>query len=64
MSDAIWSPCIQVCFVDPGKQMCVGCFRTLEELGRWTQMTQAERLALKPTFEARRTAYEAERAKR
>ena len=59
MSHSIWSPCIKVCFVDPAGSVCVGCFRTLEELGRWTKMTDAEREAVKPRLEARRAAYEA-----
>lgn len=57
MKRAIWSPCIQVCFVDPEDRMCVGCFRTLEELGRWTRFSDAERAALKPELEKRRAAY-------
>ncbi|WP_083918586.1 DUF1289 domain-containing protein [Woodsholea maritima] len=61
MTEPIWSPCIQVCFVDPDKQICVGCFRTLEELGRWTKMSPAERERLRPVFDARRADYEAAR---
>jgi len=64
MDAPIWSPCIKVCLVDPDASLCVGCFRTLEELGRWTRMSAAEREALKPEFDARRAAYEAGRAER
>lgn len=59
MNAAIWSPCIKVCFVDPREDICVGCFRTLEELGRWTKMSDAEREAIKPVLDQRRAAYEA-----
>ena len=45
MSTPIWSPCKKVCVVDPSQSLCVGCFRTLDELGRWTLMTHDERLA-------------------
>ncbi|MCC5996074.1 MAG: DUF1289 domain-containing protein [Oceanicaulis sp.] len=62
MTDTIWTPCIKVCFVDPAQQVCVGCFRTLEELGRWTRMSEAEREAVKPKLDARRAAYEAGRS--
>jgi predicted Fe-S protein YdhL (DUF1289 family) len=59
MNPPVWSPCIKVCFVDPREEICVGCFRTLEELGRWTKMSDDEREAVKPLLEARRAAYEA-----
>ncbi len=57
MSEPIWSPCRKVCVVDPAQTMCVGCFRTLEELGRWSLMTQEERLAVKAELPAREQAY-------
>lgn len=59
MTAPIWSPCIKVCFVDPDAQICVGCFRTLDELGRWTMMTPGEREAVKPLLAERRAVYEA-----
>ncbi len=59
MTAPIWTPCIKVCFVDPAQNICVGCFRTMEELGRWTRMSDAEREAVKPKLDARRAAYEA-----
>jgi predicted Fe-S protein YdhL (DUF1289 family) len=43
--------------VDPNQAICVGCFRTMDELGRWTLMSQAERLAIKPELKAREAAY-------
>jgi len=61
MKNAIWSPCIQVCLVDPQTRTCVGCFRTLEELGRWTKMSDRERDAVRPKLDERRAAYEARR---
>ena len=39
--------------------MCIGCFRTLEELGRWTSMSRDEHLAVKKALEAREDAYRA-----
>lgn len=61
MARDIWSPCIKVCLVDPGQRMCVGCFRKLEELGRWTKMTDAEREAVGSQLAAREAAYLASR---
>jgi len=37
------SPCIKVCQMDPQRGLCIGCGRTLEEIARWAQMSDAER---------------------
>jgi predicted Fe-S protein YdhL (DUF1289 family) len=29
--------------MDPQRGVCIGCYRTLDEIGRWTGMTDAER---------------------
>ena len=40
------SPCIKVCIMDLDTHRCRGCYRTLEEIGRWGAMTDAEREAI------------------
>lgn len=62
MKTDIWSPCIKVCLVDPESRTCVGCFRTLEELGRWTKLTGAEREAVRPKLDVRKADYLSRRA--
>mgnify|MGYP006274052067 FL=1 len=57
MNEPIWSPCKKVCVVDPAQTICVGCFRTLEELGRWSLMSHEERLAVKDELPEREQAY-------
>ena len=37
------TPCIQVCQMDPGRGLCLGCRRTLDEIARWGAMSDAER---------------------
>ncbi|MDQ6646245.1 MAG: DUF1289 domain-containing protein [Pseudomonadota bacterium] len=37
------TPCIGTCRLDSGG-LCVGCQRTGEEIGRWSTMSDAERL--------------------
>jgi hypothetical protein len=37
------SPCNRVCTLDPASGRCMGCGRSLDEITRWTQMTDAER---------------------
>jgi len=33
------SPCVGVCTVDRETKMCIGCLRTLNEIGAWRTMT-------------------------
>ena len=48
------SPCIRVCTMDPQRGVCLGCCRTLEEIMRWSAMTDAERDAVMAELPARR----------
>ncbi|MBO6765805.1 DUF1289 domain-containing protein [Maricaulis sp.] len=59
----IKTPCVKVCFVDPKAGVCLGCFRTMEELGRWTRYSDAERDAIMQALPERETAYRATRVK-
>jgi len=43
--DAVTSPCISVCAVDKQLGMCIGCLRTLKEIGAWRTMTPDEKRA-------------------
>lgn len=42
----IASPCINLCQMDPASGLCRGCFRTLDEIARWTRIDDAERATL------------------
>ena len=35
------SPCVKVCKIE--NNICIGCYRTLEEIGNWTSMSNEER---------------------
>jgi predicted Fe-S protein YdhL (DUF1289 family) len=37
------SPCVKVCQMDPSRNLCLGCKRTLDEIARWANMNDAER---------------------
>jgi predicted Fe-S protein YdhL (DUF1289 family) len=39
----IASPCTKVCVMDAEGRYCLGCRRTLDEIARWTEMTDEER---------------------
>ena len=32
------SPCVSVCRMDSATELCVGCFRTLDEIAAWGRM--------------------------
>jgi uncharacterized protein len=40
------SPCENVCQIDPGSGLCVGCRRTLQEIADWLEMTPEQKLAV------------------
>jgi uncharacterized protein len=40
------TPCKKICTLHPELQLCTGCGRTLEEIGRWMALSNAERIGL------------------
>jgi uncharacterized protein len=40
---AVRTPCVNVCVVDGASSLCLGCYRTLEEIGRWSRFDEPER---------------------
>jgi predicted Fe-S protein YdhL (DUF1289 family) len=40
---AIATPCVKVCVVDGESGLCLGCFRTLQEVATWSRLSDAER---------------------
>ena len=59
MSDKVWkrqeidSPCINVCVVHPGEGICTGCYRTIDEITRWSKISAAERAEITQSLAAR-----------
>ena len=49
----IETPCIKVCVVDPASELCRGCGRTLDEIGVWPSLLNAERRAIMATLPRR-----------
>ena len=47
------SPCIQVCRIDPMLKLCVGCGRTMDEIGRWSRLNDSQRLHVMDQLQAR-----------
>jgi len=52
----IASPCIKVCALDRERLVCLGCGRTLDEIARWSEMTDEERARVIALLPARRAA--------
>lgn len=52
MSDDVWkreeieSPCIKVCVIHPQERICTGCYRSIEEIGAWSQLSAKARRAV------------------
>ena len=52
---AIATPCIKVCIVDPESSLCLGCYRTLMEIGAWARLPEDERARLMAELPERRS---------
>ncbi len=50
------SPCVKVCEMDPVRRLCIGCWRTLDEIARWGAMSETEREAVMAALPAREAA--------
>lgn len=49
----IKSPCISVCAIDDLSGLCQGCYRTVDEIKGWWDMSQDEQTDLLATLEER-----------
>ena len=48
------SPCVNVCRMDADNHMCVGCFRTLDEIAQWSRASEDAKRAILAAVEGRR----------
>lgn len=59
--DEVWkraeiqSPCVKLCVVHPEARICVGCFRSIDEIANWSRLTPSERQAIMADLPARAT---------
>ena len=51
----IESPCVRVCVVHPEARICTGCFRTVDEIARWSKMTAEERREIMAALPSRKS---------
>jgi uncharacterized protein len=53
--EVVVSPCIGTCKLN-ARQICVGCGRTLQEIGAWFRATNDERRAIVEAAQVRRAS--------
>lgn len=51
---AISTPCVKVCVVDGASGLCLGCYRTLSEIGGWSALSDDQRAAVMADLPGRR----------
>ena len=55
----IESPCVKICTLDVRKGLCLGCGRTIDEIARWTAISDTERRRVMDELPGRLAAYDA-----
>jgi predicted Fe-S protein YdhL (DUF1289 family) len=46
MTEAVASPCIDVCRMNPRTDLCDGCFRTIDEIAGWSSFDDTQKRAV------------------
>ncbi len=54
MTEAVASPCIDVCRMNPCTGLCDGCFRTIDEIAGWSSFDDPQRAVILAQVEARK----------
>ena len=54
----IASPCVNICKMDADNAICVGCFRTLDEIAQWSRAADGRRLDILAAVEKRRAEHD------
>jgi predicted Fe-S protein YdhL (DUF1289 family) len=47
------TPCVNICLLDAETGLCLGCGRTIDEIARWSAMSDRERRAIMAALPAR-----------
>ena len=53
---SVSTPCINICQIDSESGLCLGCWRSLDEIAAWGGMTEPERLAVMASLDDRKAA--------
>ena len=44
--DEIQSPCVKLCTIHPAERICVGCYRSIDEISTWSRLTPDARRSI------------------
>lgn len=61
MPAAVASPCVKTCVIDDASGLCLGCLRTLEEIGGWAALSADARARVMAELPGRRDRIAPER---
>jgi len=50
------SPCVHVCLMDYDQGLCIGCWRTLDEITHWINFSPTKKQTVLAQIEQRRAA--------
>ena len=53
------SPCTSVCTIDAETRLCAGCYRTLDEIAGWIDLSAEQKRTLLATLLIRRVRFHA-----
>lgn len=59
MTDEVWkrdeieSPCVKVCVIHEESGLCLGCYRSLDEIAGWSQLGAETRRSIMQALPAR-----------
>jgi predicted Fe-S protein YdhL (DUF1289 family) len=62
--DEVESPCTKICVIHPEARICVGCYRTIDEISGWGRMSPAARRAVMGELDGRAAALRVRRGGR
>ncbi|WP_022704534.1 DUF1289 domain-containing protein [Pseudorhodobacter ferrugineus] len=51
--DEVESPCVKLCVIHPEARLCVGCYRSIDEITQWSRMTPEVRREVMAELPAR-----------
>jgi uncharacterized protein len=60
MNDEVWkrdeieSPCVKVCVIHEASGLCLGCYRSLDEIAAWSSLAPETRRAILAELPARK----------
>jgi hypothetical protein len=56
-AEVVPSPCISVCVMDADGVLCLGCFRTLDEIAAWSLLDAAAKRRVLDALPVREASY-------